>query len=43
MECRMRAVPRSGHFALVSPDSYACIVPAGSGQPVLVPPPGNRR
>lgn len=37
---------RSGHIALVSPDSYACIVPAGSAQPAPVPvppPPGNRR
>jgi Domain of unknown function (DUF1918) len=44
---------RSGHIALVSPDSYACIVPAGSGQTSSgqtgsgqaprVSPPGNQR
>jgi hypothetical protein len=34
---------RSGHIALVSPDSYACIVPVAA-QPAPVPaPPGNRR
>ena len=33
---------RSGHIALVSPDNYACILPADS-QPADEPSSGNRR